>query len=428
MVAMKQHEIRGEAMVNWKDDEAVTTRQSAGGPLRVLFVITSMPVGGAETLLVNLVRHMDATRFAPEVCCLKEPGPLAAALAREYPLHSHLLSSKYDLRVLPRLRRLMIRRQIDAVVTVGAGDKMFWGRLAAWTARVPVVLSALHSTGWPDGIGRLNRRLTPLTDGFIAVARDHGRFLVEQEGFPARKVHVIPNGVDTPRFAPNPAAREAVRRDLGLHADVPVFGMVAALRAEKNHVLFLRAAQLIRRAIPDAMFLLVGDGPQRDQIEVAVSSAGLEDCVKLLGSRSDVPDLLAAMDVFLLTSRIEANPVSILEAMAAGLPVIATRVGSVFETVHNGRNGFLVETGDAESIARHGIFLASRPDVAQRFGEVGRQDVQQHWSLPCMVEGYQQLIADIYQAKRGRQPWLQHELPREVREMSPEACEVESLT
>ena len=174
------------------------------GPLRVLFAITSMPVGGAETLLVNLVRRMDRQRFCPEICCLKEPGPLGDMLAREIPVHSRLLHSKYDVRVMMRLQHLMRRRQIDAVVTVGAGDKMFWGRMAAWRADVPVILSALHSTGWPDGVGRLNRWLTPVTDGFIAVAQQHGRFLIEGERFPPRKVFVIPNGVDTDRFAPNP--------------------------------------------------------------------------------------------------------------------------------------------------------------------------------------------------------------------------------
>jgi glycosyltransferase involved in cell wall biosynthesis len=382
------------------------------GPLRVLFAITSIPVGGAETLLVNLVRRMDRRRFQPEICCLKEPGPLGEQLASEMPVYSGFLESKYDLRVVSRLRRLMVRRQTDALVTVGAGDKMFWGRLAAWRARVPVVLSALHSTGWPDGVGTLNRCLTPLTDGFIAVAKDHGRFLIEEEGFPANKVHVIPNGVDTQRFCPNPVAREAIRHDLRIHADVPVFGIVAALRPEKNHLLFLRAAKLIRQAIPDAMFLLVGDGPQREQIKVAVASAGLHDCVRLLGSRGDIPDLLAAMDVFVLSSRMEANPVSILEAMAAGLPVVATRVGSVFETVHDGRNGYLVQSGDAESIARHCIFLASRPDVAQRMGQLGRQVTEQQWSVDCMVEGYQQLIVEVYQRKRGPLPDLATEGPR----------------
>ena len=130
-------------------------------PLRILFLTTSLPVGGAETLLANLVRRMDRTRFAPEIACLKERGPVGEELASEIPVYCHLIRNKYDVGVLFRLARLMKTRNVAAVVTVGAGDKMFWGRLAAWFAKVPVVLSALHSTGWPDGVGRLNRLLTP---------------------------------------------------------------------------------------------------------------------------------------------------------------------------------------------------------------------------------------------------------------------------
>ena len=136
-------------------------------------------------------------------------------LADEVPVHANLLCNKLDLRVAGRLTRLLVSRRADAVVTVGAGDKMFWGRLAAWRAGVPVVLSALHSTGWPDGVGRLNRLLTPMTDGFIGVASAHGKHLVEREGFPAEKVHVIPNGVDVDRFA-QVDRPESIRRELGI--------------------------------------------------------------------------------------------------------------------------------------------------------------------------------------------------------------------
>ena len=187
-------------------------------PLRVMFALTSMPVGGAETLVSNLIQRMDSTRFVPEICCLKELGPLGEELADRYPTSSRLLTNKYDLRVLPRLISRM-RNRVDALVTVGAGDKMFWGRIAAKLSGVPVVLSALHSTGWPDGIGRLNRLLTPWTDAFVAVAQDHGRFLIEQEHLPQNKVRVIPNGIDTGRFVFDPTAPAAVRRQLGIPAE-----------------------------------------------------------------------------------------------------------------------------------------------------------------------------------------------------------------
>ena len=156
------------------------------GPLRVMFLLTSMPMGGAETLLVNLIRRMDRERFSPLLCCLKESGPLGEMLADEIPVFHDVIHGKYDWGVVRRLARLFVEQRIDAIVTVGAGDKMFWGRLAAHRARVPVVLCALHSTGWPDSIGRLNRLglLTRWTDAFIGVAAAHGRHLRDQERFP----------------------------------------------------------------------------------------------------------------------------------------------------------------------------------------------------------------------------------------------------
>ena len=212
------------------------------GPLRVMFVITSMPVGGAETLLVELIRRLDRSRFLPELCCLKNLGPLGETLAGEVPVHHGLLAAKRDAGVLWRLAGLMRRRRIDAVVTVGAGDKMFWGRLAARLAGVPVIASALHSTGWPDRVQFANRLLAPITDAFIAVAEPHGRYLAAHEGCTASKICVIPNGVDVERFRPRPP-NEALRQEFALAADAPVVGIVAALRPEKNHALFLRAAQ-----------------------------------------------------------------------------------------------------------------------------------------------------------------------------------------
>lgn len=368
------------------------------GPLRVLFLNTSMPVGGAEVLQVNLIRRLDRSRFLPEFCCLKEFGPLGERLATEVPGHERLLSGKWDLRVLPRLTRLLRERRIDAVVTVGAGDKMFWGRLAARRAGVPVVVSALHSTGWPDGVGRLNRALTGWTDAFIGVAAAHGQYLVERERFPAEKVLVIPNGIDVERFAAA-EGRDAVRRQLAIEPTAPVVGIVAALRPEKNHELFLQVAARVRRDFPQAQFLVVGDGPLRPRLVQVAAELGLAGAVHFLGNRDDVPDVLAALDVFLLTSRMEANPVSVLEALATGKPVVAPRVGSLAESVADGRSGYLTTPGDADEAAARVLSLLGDPLQARRMGETGRNAVRRQWSLERMVRGYEDLLTGIYERK-----------------------------
>lgn len=372
------------------------------GPLRVMFVHTLLPLGGAETLLLNLVRRLDRTRFAPQVCCLKQPGPMGEAFAREVPLHAGLLRGKYDLRVLPRLTRLLHRQRIDAVVTVGAGDRMFWGRLAARAARVPVVLTALHSTGWPDTIGRLNRLLTPITDGFIAVAEEHGRYLRDVERFPGRKVFVIPNGVDVRRFAPQ-APDPQRRAALGLPGDAPVAAIVAALRPEKNHELFLRVAAGVRRQVPDAHFLVVGDGQQRPYLQSLAAELGIGECVHFLGTRDDVPQLLALCRVHVLTSRMEANPVSILEAMACGKPCVAPRVGSIPETVIHETTGLLTQPDDQQALTAAVARLLADRALAERLGRAARQHVLRNFSLEAMVAGYESLLAALYEAKRTGQ-------------------------
>ena len=381
-------------------------------PLRVQFVITSLPVGGAETLLLNLVKGMDRSQFAPEVICLTEGGALASTFAAEVPLHCNLLRSKWDWRVAFRLKKLFIEQQTDAVITVGAGDKMFWGRLAARLAGVPVICSALHSTGWPDGIGRLNRWLTTITDGFIAVAKPHAEHLVEREKFPQEKVFVIPNGVDIQRYSPSPENRRQVREELQLPADAKVVGIVAALRPEKNHRQFIDAAYEIHRNFPDSHFLIIGDGPERSAIEAYILTRGLGRVVRMLGSRSDTHRLLPAMDVFCLTSLNEANPVSIMEALACGVPVVAPNVGSISETVIPQATGILTRVGDATSTADAVIQLLVNPTLAQHLGLVGRANIEAKWSLETMVCGYEKLIRSLYISKHPEAAnWLTEPLP-----------------
>ena len=376
--------------------------QEDRGPLRVMFVITCMPVGGAETLLVNLIRRLDRSRFEPELCCLKYLGPLGEVLTGEIPVHTGLLAHKYDFAILGRLTRLLEDRRIDAVVTVGTGgDKMFWGRLAGWRASVPVILSALHSTGLPDHVEWPNRLLAPLTDGFIAVADSHAVYISNKEGCPASKVRVIPNGVDTARFqGGEPSA--TLRRELNLPLGTPVAGIVAALRPEKNHELFLRAAARTRQELPHARFLVVGDGPGLPALKALAGQLNLLDNVSFLGTRHDIPELLGLMDVLLLTSHMEANPVSILEAMACGKPVIATRVGSIPETVGEGITGYLVPPGDERQLASRTLDILRDPDLARRFGRAARDKVSAQYSLERMVEGYQNLISDVYSRKCAR--------------------------
>ena len=371
-------------------------------PLNVMFVITSMPVGGAETLLVNLTRRFDKSRIRPMIGCLKERGVLGDELADEIPVFEHLINHKYDVAVARRLRKLFKKQEVDAVITVGAGDKMFWGRLAARGAGTPVILSALHSTGWPDGVGRLNRILTGITDGFIAVAKHHAEFLVEFEKFPENKVFMIPNGIDTQRFQASDEARRKWRNEVGIPAESPTLGIVAALRPEKNHELFLECAARSLKEVPDAHFVIAGDGPRREELKVIASEKSISERVHFLGSVSDIPGVLSMLDVFALTSHNEASPVSILEALSCNRPVVATDVGSIKESVLEGTTGYLCEPGNAEAISSRWIELLTKGELRETMGRKGRAHVVDNSSLDSMTDGYTELVESLFDQKRGK--------------------------
>ena len=367
------------------------------GPLKVMFIHTEVVVGGAETLLVEIIRNLDRARFIPELCCLKRLSTLGTVLAREVPTFVGLLRNKYDVRVLGKLTRLLRERETDAVVTVGTGgDRMFWGRLAAWRAGVPVILSSLHSTGYPVKVEWLNRVLAPISDGFIGCARTHSEFLVAGEGCPRGKVFTIYNGVDVVRFRPQD--RTLARRRLDLPLDAPVAGIVAALRPEKQHGLLLRAMQRVVRRYPRAILLIVGDGLQRSGIEATIQELNLEKHVRMLGMRHDVPQVLSAMDVKVLSSKMEANPASTLEASSCAIPVVAPTVGSLPESVLDGKTGILYPADDTAALAEAMIRLLSRPEEAHAMGRAGRALVCRRFSVQSMVRGYQRLIEGVYRA------------------------------
>ena len=373
------------------------------GPFKVMFVITSMPVGGAETLLVNLVRRLDRSRFEPELCCLKEFGPLGEVLARDIPAFEGLLAHKYDFAVWGRLSRLLRARRIDAVVTVGTGgDKMFWGRLAAKRAGVPVILSALHSTGLPDHVELPNRLLAPITDGFIGVAQAHGAYLATAEGCPASKVFVIPNGVDVAAFAACRRPTKALRATLGLPPLLAAgVDRRSAAAGEEPRTVFAgrvaRHAATARGPIPDrrrraaprrlgrALALVGRAGPRavpghkvgHSAIAVAVRRAGAQFAH---GSQSGFDSRRSGWQL-------------------RDKPVVAPRVGSIPETIEDGVNGYLFPAGDESQLAARLGHLLECPEQARRMGAIGRERVVAHWSLQRMVDGYQDLIDKIYRSK-----------------------------
>ncbi len=212
---------------------------------------------------------------------------------------------------------------------------------------------------------------------------------------------MIPNGVDTEQFRPQPKDAGFLQ-EIGVHATACVVGIVAQLRPEKNHELLLQAAAKVRQQGVNAQFVIVGDGARRLDLESLCGQLGLQDAVHFLGACRDIPRLLAHFDLFVLTSKMEANPVSILEAQACGLPVVATRVGSIPDTVIDGQTGLLVRPGDVEGMAAAVAGLLKDESSRRRMGHAARQNIEQNWSIDRMVRGYEDLIERIYAEKVTR--------------------------
>ncbi|QNP65006.1 glycosyltransferase [Streptomyces genisteinicus] len=291
--------------------------------MKVLHVITGLGVGGAEQQLRLLLRHLPAP-YTAEVVTLTNPGAVADGLRADGVPVTHLgMGGNRDLGALPRLARLVRRGRYDLVHT-HLYRACVYGRIAARLAGVPSVATE-HSLGEAEIEGRPlsrgNRALYLATErlGAATVAVSPtvaGR--LRAWGVPGQRVHVVPNGVDAARFAFDPAARRAVRARLGLAEDVFVVGGVGRLVPGKRFDLLVDAVA----ALPRAVLLLAGDGPEREALRARAVRLGAAGRVRLLGERADVPGLLSAVDAFVSASREEAFGLAVVEALAAGLPVL----------------------------------------------------------------------------------------------------------
>lgn len=369
-------------------------------PVAVAFVASTLVTGGAERQVAHLLLHLSAGSFRPRVYLLREPGAVGDELAaRGVPVLSRLAPGRppSPVALLAFVRRLRADRirllycldHTNAVVTATIASRI--------VRRLPVLL-AVHTTGqWEKaslpppvraslgGIARV-----------LAVAEAQKRYLVESEGIPAGRITVIRNGIPPLDPAALPS-RDAARASLGIApGDGPVAGIVAMLRPEKAHENFLAAARAVLDRHPRAVFLLVGDGPRRAELESLAAGLGLGERARFLGLRADVPRILPALDLSVLAShpRVETLPLSQLEAMSLGIPVVATRVGALDEMVTDGVEGRLVAPGSAEALAAAMLDVLADPERARRMGLAARERVARDYSIERVVRETEELMRE----------------------------------
>jgi glycosyltransferase involved in cell wall biosynthesis len=365
-------------------------------PLRIVHVAGSADWGGGERYLELMARHLDRAQFTLEVIV-----PAAGALGRrlsELGVASHVvdLGALVSVGAIVRLAGALRRLRPDLVQSHGARSNVYT-RLAARLAGIGPVVSTVHNAlgDYPVSAARLgvyramDRLTLPLTTRVLCVAR---ALAVD---YPGRAV-VVSNGIDPDDFDPaavGPAAR-ALRHTLAPDGG-PLIGFVGRLTPQKAPLAFVALLAGLRRERPGVRGVIVGDGPLRPEVERAVSAHGLGDGCRLLGARGDVAALMAALDVFVLTSVSEGLPLVVLEAMAMERPVVATAVNGVPEIVDDGVTGRLVEPGDAEALSRAVLDTLASGERAQAMGKAGRRRVEACFTASRMVADTAALYRDL---------------------------------
>lgn len=383
---------------------ASSTRPAAGRRrIRVAFFIDNHTIGGTELNAVRTAERLDRERFELSVFCLAADGPLLERYERaDIPVESVPIDNLYGPAALgtgARVSRLLRQREVDIVHCHDRYSNVFggfWGHLAGRPRMIA-------SRRWWDSDGHAfyrhgNRLAYRCADRVLANSAAVGRLLVETDGVRPEKLVVIPNFVDESAFDPiEPGQAEALRQELGLPADALVVGVVANLRPVKDHQTLLRAIALLEPAWRDRTHVvLIGEGSERQPLQALARELGLGDRVHLPGSRSSTPNLHHLFDVSVLCSLHEGFPNSLVEAMAAGRPIVATNVGGIPDAVTPGENGLLVPAQSPDALAAGIGVLLANPDRRRAMGEAGlrraRRDFRAETVIPQLEAVYEQLV------------------------------------
>lgn len=378
--------------------ESASERASERAPVTVCHVVHTLDYGGAEVLARQFAlrdRRSQQSVFA----CLDGAGAMAAEL-REAGCVVQPLARRagLDLRCAWRLARFC-RRQKVGLVHAHQYAPFLYTALARWLGWRGPILFHEHGREWPDyrRWKRVcaNRLLLRPADRIVAVGAHVRQALIEHEGLPPERIRVIYNGVEPAHYDPAGPQRAAVRTELGIGPEQLAVFQVARLDRLKDHATALRTLARLRERQPRLRLLLVGEGAERESIQRQMRELRLEDRVRLLGARGDVPRLLQAADLFLLTSMSEGIPLTLLEAMASGLACVATCVGGVGEVLVPGETGLLARSGDPADLACQLDQLSSDAALRQQMGRAGRQRILQRFAAQQMHASYRQVYEEM---------------------------------
>lgn len=376
--------------------------ESGAPPLSVYKFLAQFGLGGTEMQVLGLARQFNSTQYALSFGCLRAGG----TIARDYGAHGWNVA-EYPIRRFASIRAgrelLRLARELKVRSPKVLHSYNFYANVfsipAARMAGVPCVIASIRDMGvylTPNQL-RVQRMVCQMADRIIVNAEAIRDWLIAG-GYTAEKILVVRNGVDIPVLE-NRSIRTRIRDELGIPSNAKVVMMVSRLNPQKGVEYLIEAVPEILKEIPEAWFVIVGDvvmesaEEERKYCEGIVAKArelGVSERVVFTGLRRDVPHLLAAADLSVLPSLSEGLPNAVIEAMAAGLPVVASRVGGIPELIHQGHTGLLVPPGDIAALAKSMIALLANPFLRRRIGESARRHIQSEFSFQKM---YQETIA-----------------------------------
>lgn len=366
---------------------------------KILYVINQLGIGGAERQLLYLVRNLDRTQFSPLVCVLTTSTELATEFrsAGIPVVVFRRLSPKFDLSKLLRLIILLRKVKPDLVHSFMTTANIY-ASLAGRFVHTRVIVSERNAEPNKPALRRWMECVSIRRAACLIANSQAGASRIIRRGvMPKEKVFVIHNGIDLTRFEALPDSI-TVRIKFGLCSDIPIVGIVGTIDGErKDHLTFFQAMHVLDQQYgQQVQILCVGTGPMLQQVRDLVHKLGLEERTVFTGIREDVPEIMRGLDVLVSSSRWEGMPNVIMEAMAAGRPVVATAVGGTPELVKHGETGFLVPPGNPSALAAAVLRVLEHPNLAFQMGQAGRRRIEQYFTVEKMVRSTEAIYQYLF--------------------------------
>ena len=370
--------------------------------IQTIHVIYRLDTGGLQNGIVNLINNMDTSKFENTICCLTQGGDFEKRLNKNIKVSKMFKKPGNDYQLYIKLIKYL--KEIKPTIVHTRNWAGMDGIIAAKMARVPIIIHGEHGFEITDLTGQNKKRkfirklvLSTMVDKIVTVSKNLKKRLINEIKIKPEKIIHIPNGVDTNKF--NIYKKEFTRKKFGFKKGEFIIGIVARLDPIKNHKTLISAFKEIVTIHPNTNLAIVGDGSLRNKLENQTYKLGIKDKVIFMGERNDVPEILKTFDVFVLPSLNEGMSNTILEAMATGIPVIASNVGGNPELVIDGRTGFLFPSNDVESLVQKIKTYILHPELKQKHGYNARKRVEEKFSLNQMVRRYEELYLELVERK-----------------------------